>query len=239
MKQPWSCPDTGMESPLPVDHPLAGLENELDALRECGRFFHARGWSTGTSSNYSVVVKREPLELLVTSSGEDKGQLSRDHFVRVDSRGRPTLDEQPKSSAETMLHVVLAQLPDTGAVMHTHSIWATLLSDHYFADGAVEISDYEMLKGLEGAVSHRTTARVPIFDNTQDIPALARQVQEMLKRPGGEPVHGFLIRNHGLYTWGRDVPSARRHVEVFEFLFEVMGRRTDFRERIGCSATAR
>ena len=36
---------------------------------------------------------------------------------------------------------------------------------------------------------------------------------------------GFLIRNHGLYTWGKDVDAARRHVEIFEFLFEVLGRR--------------
>ena len=37
--------------------------------------------------------------------------------------------------------------------------------------------------------------------------------------------HGFLIRRHGLYTWGRDVEEACRHVEIFEFLFEVVGRR--------------
>jgi methylthioribulose-1-phosphate dehydratase len=129
-----------------------------------------------------------------------------------------------------MLHVVLAELPDTGAVMHTHSIWATLLSDHHFAGGAVEISGHEMLKGLEGTSTHESTIRVPIFENTQDIPALAEQVRDVLSRPDGEPVYGFLIRNHGLYTWGKDVFSARRHVEIFEFLFEVVGRKTDFRK---------
>jgi len=38
-------------------------------------------------------------------------------------------------------------------------------------------------------------------------------------------VHGFLIRRHGLYTWGRDLQEAKRQVEIFEFLFEVMGRK--------------
>jgi methylthioribulose-1-phosphate dehydratase len=38
-------------------------------------------------------------------------------------------------------------------------------------------------------------------------------------------VHGFLIRRHGLYTWGRDLDEAKRHVEILEFLFEVIGRK--------------
>ena len=33
-------------------------------------------------------------------------------------------------------------------------------------------------------------------------------------------VHGYLIAGHGLYTWGRTVDDALRHVEAFEFLFE-------------------
>ncbi len=32
--------------------------------------------------------------------------------------------------------------------------------------------------------------------------------------------HGYLVANHGLYTWGRTIAEARRHVEAFEFLFE-------------------
>ena len=36
--------------------------------------------------------------------------------------------------------------------------------------------------------------------------------------------HGFLLRRHGLYTWGNDLPQAVRHVEILEFLLEVVGR---------------
>ncbi len=36
--------------------------------------------------------------------------------------------------------------------------------------------------------------------------------------------HGFLLRSHGLYTWGADLPQAVRHVEILEFLLEVVGR---------------
>ena len=124
-----------------------------------------------------------------------------------------------------MLHVVLAELGNVGSILHTHSPWGTLLSDYYFEDGEVIIEGYEMLKGLEGNRTHEHREVVPIFENTQDIPSLAKLVQQRIADTNQTPIHGFLIRNHGLYTWGKDVFSARRHIEIFEFLFEVLGRK--------------
>jgi methylthioribulose-1-phosphate dehydratase len=210
----------------PQLHPaLGGLVDEIDALREVGATFWRRGWSVGTSSNYSLVLSRDPLELLLTASGRDKGRLTRGDFVRVAANGRPTTEGQPKSSAETLLHVVAAQQPGVGAVLHTHSIWSTLLSDFFFPQGGFEITGYEMLKGLEGVGTHQYTAWVEIFENTQDIPALADLVRERMADAADPLEHGYLIRRHGLYTWGRDLDEARRHVEIFEFLFECVARR--------------
>jgi methylthioribulose-1-phosphate dehydratase len=207
-------------------HPaLAGLEQQIDALRELGAMLWQRGWSVGTSSNYSVVVQREPLELLLTASGKDKGRLSRADFVRVAANGKPAAEGQQKSSAETMLHVVAAEQPGVGAILHTHSIWSTVLSDYYFPQGGFELAGYEMLKGLAGIATHETTAWVEIFDNTQDIASLAAQVRERMNDAADPLQFGYLIRRHGLYTWGRDLEEARRHVEIFEFLFECVARR--------------
>ncbi len=215
------APDT----PFPAGHRLEGLEGPIDELRATGRMCHARGWSLGTSSNYSVVLGREPLELLVTASGKDKGALGREDFVRIDAAGRPTAPNQPKSSAETMLHVVLARLPDVGAVLHTHSPWCTVLSDLFFAEGCLEFEGYEMLKGLAGITTHETTERLAIFENTQDIPQLAEEVSRRLAEDDPALRHGFLIRKHGMYTWGEDLAEARRHVEIIEFLLECVGRK--------------
>ena len=204
---------------------LAGLQPHVDALRDVGAMLWQRGWSVGTSSNYSVVLSREPLELLVTASGMDKGRLKRTDFVRVGEDGKPTVSGQPKSSAETLLHVVAASQPGVGAVLHTHSVWSTILSDCFFPQGGIEISGYEMLKGLAGVSTHEHTSWIEIFENTQDIPALAEQVRERLSDAAEPLTHGYLIRRHGLYTWGRDLDEARRHVEIFEFLLECVGRR--------------
>lgn len=193
-------------------------------LIDIGREFHSRGWSLGTSSNYSVVLRSDPLELLVTASGKHKDRLGSGDFARVNSQGTPTDPSQPKSSAETMLHVVLAQQPEVGAILHTHSVWCTVLSERYARHGSITFSGYEMLKGLEGITTHDTTVRIEVFENTQDIPSLAEVIERRLQEP--EPLqYAFLIRRHGLYTWGRDLDAARRHVEIVEFLLECEGRR--------------
>ena len=208
----------------------------IDALRAIGREFHGRAWSLGTSSNYSVVLSHEPLELLITASGKDKSALGRDDFVRVDADGR-LIDGGPgrKSSAETLLHCLIADLVPAlggrpvGAVLHTHSVWSTVLSRVDLPRGGLRIEGFEMLKGLEGITTHDTCAEVPIFANGQDMVELSGRIRERLsaadwsdaRRP---PVHGFLLAGHGLYTWGRDLAEARRHIEIHEFLFEVVAR---------------
>jgi methylthioribulose-1-phosphate dehydratase len=204
---------------------LASFRNDVDALRDVGALFHQNRWSLGTSSNYSIVLSREPFQLLLTASGKDKRRLGPADFVVVDHHGHLLEPSAEKPSAETALHLVLGQQPGVGSVLHTHSVWATLLSDLYAGQGGFWIEGYEMLKGLAGVGTHEHRQWVEIFPNSQDIPALARRVRQRLEDPADPLRHGFLIGRHGLYTWGRDVHEARRHVEIYEFLFEVLGRR--------------
>lgn len=202
----------------------------IDQLRDIGREFHARSWSLGTSSNYSVVLGRDPLQLLVTASGKDKSALGRDDFVRVDAAGHVTDGSGRRSSAETLLHCALAEMiPSVGAVLHTHSVWGTILSAADLPQGGLRIGGYEMLKGLEGIATHDTVEEVPIFANTQDMVELSDRIRRRLggldwQATGRPPCHGFLLSGHGLYTWGRTLAEARRHIEIFEFLFECVAR---------------
>lgn len=208
---------------LPCPELLLPHLSQVDALREAGRIFWERGWSVGTSSNYSAVVSRDPLTLLVTASGQHKGRLSRRDFVLVDGEGQLIADGQPKSSAETLLHCLAARDPGVGAVLHTHSVWATVLSDRYAPQGGVLLEGYEMLKGLSGVTTHEHTEWLPIFNNTQDIASLAEQV-EAYQASATRISHGYIIRRHGIYTWGRDIDEAFRQIEILEFLLECLGR---------------
>ena len=209
----------------PIHPQLQPYEQHIQGLRQTGHQFWTRGWSLGTSSNYSSVISRDPLRLLVTASGKDKGHLGPNDFVICDQQGKPAFGDQPKSSAETLLHCLAARR-GAGAVLHTHSVWCTLLSEHFWPVGGIRISDFEMLKGLEGITTHEASVWVPIFDNTQDIPSLVTQVEKYYDDHPDEPCWGYLIRRHGMYTWGADIAQARRHIEIFEFLLECLGRST-------------
>jgi methylthioribulose-1-phosphate dehydratase len=106
------------------------------------------------------------------------------------------------------------------AVLHTHSTWSTLLSGAF--DAELSITGYEMLKGLEGVTTHEHREPIPIIENSQDMPRLAASVEEALSN--NPRAHAFLLRRHGLYTWGRGIEEAKRHVEILEFLLEAEGR---------------
>jgi methylthioribulose-1-phosphate dehydratase len=191
-------------------------------FHEIGRDFHMRGWVLGTSGNFSTVICREPLKLVITASSVSKGNIRSADVLVVGADGVPVGRSRARPSAETALHVAVAQSRAAGAVLHTHSVWSTMLSQRYGGEGGLRLSGFEMLKGLEGVRTHDHTEWVPILENDQDIPSLARRVETMLKQ--FPAAHGFLLRGHGLYTWGDDVAQARRHVEIFEFLLETTGR---------------
>ena len=107
--------------------------------------------------------------------------------------------------------------------MHTHSVWTTVLSDYHHANGGLHIEGYEMLKGLEGIRTHEHRVWLPIVENSQDMTALAAQARALLS--SNPEIHGLLVRRHGMYTWGKDLATAARHVEILEFLMEAVGRR--------------
>lgn len=203
-----------------MDQTLASSEI-AESLVEVGRGFYARGWVMGTSGNFSAVVSRSPLVLAISQSGADKGALTSEQILLIDEECK-VLKGSGKPSDETLLHLAVAQARGAGAVLHTHSIWSTIAADA--RSDYIEIEGYEMLKGLDGIRTHEHREKLPILDNHQDMTVLAEKVKACLKKYDG--AHAFLLRRHGLYTWGRDLAEARRHIEILEFLLEVAGRRS-------------
>ena len=206
------------------------FDHIAERLVVIARDFHSHGWMSGTSGNLSAVVDREPLRLAMTPSGADKGELTAADMLLIDEQARVVRDHDHKLSSthtskpsdESPLHIRIVKERGAGAVLHTHSIWNTMLSDFYFADGGVAIEGYEMLKGLHGVNSHEHREWIPIIENSQNMLALADTIGDTLSRH--KDAHGFLLRRHGLYSWGTDLRQAKRHIEILEFLLEVLGR---------------
>ena len=196
----------------------AAAETFLAQLaREC----HSRGWALGTSGNFSAVIRREPLVLTITATGLDKGTLVPEQFVRINASGT-VVEGSGRPSAETALHLLLAKVQRAGAVLHTHSVWSTIISELYGNTNGLWIEGYEMLRGLNGVKSDTHREWLPMIENDQDMARLAGVVEAELARRS--EAHGFLLRRHGLYTWGESPEQAKRHLEILEFLLEIVGR---------------
>jgi methylthioribulose-1-phosphate dehydratase len=190
----------------------AEFEQRAAELIEAGRLLYQQGLVPATSGNFSARLSGG--RIAITVSGRHKGRLAPDDIMQVDAEGRSLDGRRP--SAETLLHIQLyRRFPDVGAVLHPHSMNATLLS-RWLRD-AVVLEGYELLKAFPGIDTHECRVTVPVFDNDQDMIRLAARVEDYLDRHS--PVYGYIIGGHGFYTWGATVDDALRHVEAFEYLF--------------------
>lgn len=201
-----------MNPSLPYD-PVA-LAQAARTIADAGRELAVLGWTPATSSNFSM--RLDPKHIAVTISGRDKGRLSGEDVMVVDmDGGAVATDARP--SAETLLHTqIYRRFPEANAVLHTHSRTQTVASRLFAGAGTIRLEGYELLKAIAGHSTHETRVDVPVFPNTQNMPELVARVDAWID--GGKPLYGYLIDGHGIYTWGRDMAEAERHIEAFEFL---------------------
>jgi methylthioribulose-1-phosphate dehydratase len=159
-----------------------------------------------------------PAYCAITSSGVDKGSIEIEHILAIDQQGKPIDAEGAQPSAETPLHLLLYRAMGAGAVLHTHSLSAALLSQLARDEGQVRLTGWELLKGLSGIDTHEVEISLPVFPNSQDMQALSSHVEQSLSKE--RACYGFLLAGHGLYVWGKDLPEAKRHLEVLEYLLQ-------------------
>ena len=233
-----------LSQPHPSVDPAATSTAALaQQLSETMAAIHRRGWCDGTGGNFSCVLQRQPLELLMAPSGVDKGSVAAEQLIVVDATGT-VLRGEGRASAETQLHLALVDSCGAGAVLHTHSQAGTLLSQHYGPQGSpgqpstgvgtLYLHDLEMLKGLEGIASHESRVGIPVLANDQDLKRLRATAEPHL----AQAPYGLLIAGHGLYAWGQDLAGARRHLEILEFLLEQHWRQLLLQSLMGGRAQA-
>lgn len=190
------------------------FQRKADEIIKAGGFLNSKGWVPATSSNFSSRLADG--HIAITVSGYHKGELSPEAIMLIDGEGQ-AIDIRQRPSAETLLHTAIyKRFESVGTVLHTHSVNATVLSR--LVEGQLVFQDYELLKAFAGVETHETSIIVPIFPNDQNIPRLVTKVDTWMD--SHPPIHGYLIAGHGLYTWGRTMAEALRHIEAFEFLFQ-------------------
>jgi methylthioribulose-1-phosphate dehydratase len=188
-------------------------ESAVTEIIAVGRRLDARGLAAATSGNYSLRVSDD--RIAITVSGSHKGRLRAADVMLVDGEGRSLDNRTP--SAETPLHVQLYGLyPHVQAILHVHSVAAVALTRWWPEATLLPLEGYEMLKALPGITTHEARVNIPVFDNSQNIPALARSIAARLA--DGPPPPGYLIRGHGMNAWGRSLDEAERVLEALEYL---------------------
>ncbi len=198
------------------------LLSQAHRLCEAAHLCSQRGWVPATSGNFSL-RDRFSGRILITASGLDKGTITPTDLLEIDGDCN-ALAGNGKPSAETSLHgVIYRAQPEARAIFHVHSIWNTLISDHFAAKGGVVLEGYELLKALSTITTHEHRELVPILENSQEYGGLSTELATMLVDV--PKAHGVLLRRHGLYTWGESVAGAWRHLEALEFMFEAECRR--------------
>jgi methylthioribulose-1-phosphate dehydratase len=176
-----------------------------------GRVLGERGLLPASSGNLSIRVGDG--SVAITRTGTEKAELTPGDVAIIDLHQSPP----PGTSAETGLHLAQYRAdPQVGAIMHVHSLASTVLSDHFAGQSRIVFSGYELQKAIRGMKTHEIDVTLPIFANSQDIPALAETVLAGLS--GRSEIFGYLLAGHGLYAWGKDAAEALRHVVAFEFL---------------------
>ena len=194
-----------------------------DDLLSTIKFFNQKGWSPATSTNYSV-RSSHPREYIISRSGVDKSQFNLEDLILINPQGQvlpPFNNPGIKSSAETEIHTHIYQkYPEVHCVLHTHSVLGTTLSLNHAFEQQLKFSGFEIQKGLEGNTTHELESILPIVPNSQVMGEILKNMDKhFTEKPA---IHGFLIAGHGLYTWGKDIATAKRHIETYEFLFECL-----------------
>ncbi len=171
------------------------------AVVECARRMVTDGLVVDTSGNVSA---RDGDTIVITPSGRRYDTLRADELCVVGVDGQP-LDLPFRPSSELPMHLAAYQQAETGAVVHTHSMFATAVATacpelpaiHYtigFLGGPVRVVPYatfgsrELAGGLRAALAGR---------------------------------HGALLQNHGAVTTGRDVEEAYDRARLLEWLAEL------------------
>jgi len=171
------------------------------ALIDAALLLDAKGVNQGMSGNLSV---RCDSGYLITPSGMAYDQCTPDDMVWMDFDGKSNGQRKP-SSEWRFHHDILASRPEIGAVIHTHSRFATTL-----ACLQRDIPAFHYMIAMAGGNSIRCTPYATFGTQALSDGALAA-----LEGRGA-----CLLANHGMLVLGPDLPRTLALALEFETLCE-------------------
>lgn len=209
------------------DHLVTSISPEHPANLICTlcQAFYNLGWVTGTGGGASIVKGDH---IFIAPSGVQKELMHPSNIFVMERNSHTYLRKPPhlKPSACTPLFLA-AFNRGAGCCIHSHSQWAvlvTLLVEQAAAhngerieDRCFEIEKIEQIKGIpkgkgkQGMLGYFDRLSVPIIENTAHEEDLTSSLEKAMERYPDS--YAVLVRRHGLYVWGDDVPKAKTQAE--------------------------
>lgn len=190
-------------------------------LCEFLRLFYQKGWVSGTGGG--LCASTDQGAVLLAPTGVHKERIGVEDFFTVDPASgrvvRPPKNASLRPSECSAIFCTLINRRGAGSVMHSHALSAVLAADLADLQDHVVFERLEMLKGIRG-VSNLDKHAVAVIHNAAREPDLTDQIARVLERPDFSDSFAVLVRDHGAYIWGKDIWEAKRHAEVYHFLFE-------------------
>ena len=182
------------------------------------REFYRLGWCTGTGGGISI---RESQDLVyLAPSGVHKEFVTEDDMFESNIEGEicaTPKNPKLKVSECTPLFLQAYKLRDAGAVLHSHSVHAVLITKLFGTE--FQCIDLEMIKGIIG-YKNTEWCTIPIIENTEYETELTDRLRcAIMAYPRS---YAVLVRNHGIYVWGPTWEKAKNHVECYDFLFKTV-----------------
>lgn len=197
------------------------MSDTRDLLCELLRAFYQRGWVSGTGGG--ICALEAPDRLLLAPTGVHKERVRPEDFFVVDpATGDVTehpSDDSLRPSECSDIFLTIIRKRGAGAVVHSHALSAVLACDD--VEHELVIEKLEMLKGIPG-LRNTDIHLVPVVENTPREPDLTADVERVLDDSRFASAYAIGVRDHGAYLWGSDVWEAKKHAEVYHFLFEAV-----------------
>lgn len=203
---------------FPKDHPRV-------LIPDLCKLFYSNGWVTGTGGGISIKYNDQ---IFIAPSGVQKERMESDDLFVQDMDGVdievPSAEKCLSKSQCTPIFMCSFTERNAGAVIHIHSpdvVKLCLLNP----ENEIRVSDIEMIKGIYNEEKTRfynnnEEVVIPIIENSQYERDLVDTFKlALINYPSTSAV---LVRNHGMYVWGKDWKSAKTQCECYEFVFKIM-----------------
>lgn len=153
----------------------------------------SEGLVKGTSGNIALRDPEDPNIVAITPSGISYTHMTADQISIIDINGK-RLDGPFKPSSEWPMHTaVLRNRPDINATVHTHAMNATIMA----MEGAGELIP------ITPPQCEFTPVRIVPFT----MPG-SDEVAELVAKTIGSDGRSVLIKNHGMFSCGKDMKAA-------------------------------